>query len=84
MLAGRLVRSLPWVTDDGGAEEVGKKVDGSKRYSGAETDSTCSWIRCADEKEGILCPSIIVFLYLKLFLANSIQLHKTGLPWWLR
>lgn len=29
------------VRDDGGAEEVGKKVDGSKRYSGAETDSTC-------------------------------------------
>lgn len=35
-------------------------------------------------KRAFLCPSITVFLYLKLFLANSIQLHKTGLPWWLK
>ena len=42
--------------DDGGAEEVGKRVDGSKSYSGAETDGTCERIRCGDEEEGIFVP----------------------------
>ena len=35
-------------------------------------------------KRVYLSPSITVFLYSKLFLVNFIQLHKTGLPWWLR
>ena len=87
MLAGRLVRRLS-------RSPTWEMMEGQRRWGKEWTDPRAilelklmvlaNGLGVGMRKRVYVSPSITVFLFSKLFLVNSIQLHKTGLPWWLR